>query len=95
MAYPPAEPAATAPMKLAGDCGSSRISGILRAATQELTRDDVSPSPLHRRRRRTTATHRPASTAPDLTYPNGGTADYLATGAQTDGLFGLYRWEEP
>jgi mannose-6-phosphate isomerase-like protein (cupin superfamily) len=39
-----------------------------------------------------TAKYRPASSAPDLTYPNGGTADYLATGAQTDGLFGLYRW---
>ena len=38
------------------------------------------------------ATYRPVSTAPDLAYPNGGTADYLATGAATDGLFGLYRW---
>jgi hypothetical protein len=39
-----------------------------------------------------TATYRPTSAAPDITYPNGGTADYLATGAQTEGLFGLYRW---
>jgi mannose-6-phosphate isomerase-like protein (cupin superfamily) len=28
----------------------------------------------------------------DLTYDSGGTVDYLATGARTDGLFGLYRW---
>jgi mannose-6-phosphate isomerase-like protein (cupin superfamily) len=38
------------------------------------------------------ATYRPASTEPDLTYASGGTADYLATGSTTDGLFGLYRW---
>ena len=38
------------------------------------------------------ATYRPNATPPDLTYPSGGTADYLATGASTDGLFGLYRW---
>ena len=31
-------------------------------------------------------------TAPDLTYRNGGTCEYLATGDQTDGRFGLYRW---
>ena len=28
----------------------------------------------------------------DVTYPNGGTVDYLATGEATGGLFGLYRW---
>ena len=39
-----------------------------------------------------TATYRPTSAPHDLTYPNGGTADYLATGAQTDSHFGLYRW---
>jgi mannose-6-phosphate isomerase-like protein (cupin superfamily) len=39
------------------------------------------------------ATHRPAGQAPDLTYPNGNTVHYLATGAATDGLFGLYRYE--
>ena len=38
------------------------------------------------------AVYRPTSTPPDLTYQNGTTADYLATGASTDGLFGLYRW---
>lgn len=38
------------------------------------------------------ATYRPASAAPDLIYRSGTTVDYLATGASTDGLFGLYRW---
>lgn len=37
-------------------------------------------------------TIRPASTAPDLVFPSGTTAAYLATGATTGGLFGLYRW---
>jgi mannose-6-phosphate isomerase-like protein (cupin superfamily) len=39
-----------------------------------------------------TATLRRAEVPPDLTYANGTTVDYLATGASTDGLFGLYRW---
>jgi len=38
------------------------------------------------------ATYRPSSARHDLTYERGNTADYLATGASTDGLFGLYRW---
>ena len=38
------------------------------------------------------ATYRPANQAPELTYPNGNKGHYLATGASTDGLFGLYRW---
>ena len=38
------------------------------------------------------ATYRPADHDPELTYPTGNTAHYLATGASTDGLFGLYRW---
>lgn len=29
---------------------------------------------------------------PDLTYASGVKVDYLATGASTDGEFGLYRW---
>ena len=36
---------------------------------------------------------RPASTPPELTRPGGGAAHFLATGAQTDGRFGLYRWD--
>ena len=39
------------------------------------------------------AVYRPADHQPDLTYPNGNTVHYLATGAATDGGFGLYRWE--
>ncbi|QIK76138.1 cupin domain-containing protein [Nocardioides piscis] len=38
------------------------------------------------------ARYRPATTPPDLPLP-GGSASYLATGATTDGRFGLYRWD--
>lgn len=38
------------------------------------------------------ATYRPTTSPPDVTYKNGTTVDYLATGAGTGGLFGLYRW---
>jgi mannose-6-phosphate isomerase-like protein (cupin superfamily) len=38
------------------------------------------------------ALYRPADQGPELTYANGNTAHYLATGASTNGLFGLYRW---
>jgi hypothetical protein len=38
------------------------------------------------------ATYRQADHTPELTYPTGNTAHYLATGASTGGLFGLYRW---
>ena len=41
------------------------------------------------------ATLRRAGDPPDLVYPSGNTVDYLATGASTDGLFGLYRWSMP
>lgn len=39
------------------------------------------------------ATHRPAGQQPDIEYPTGVRAHYLATGASTNGQFGLYRWE--
>jgi len=39
-----------------------------------------------------TARLRRAATPFDVRYASGGTVDYLATGASTDGLFGLYRW---
>lgn len=35
---------------------------------------------------------RQARTEPEVRYKNGGTAEYLATGESTGGLFGLYRW---
>ena len=39
------------------------------------------------------ATYRPVGHEPELTYRNGNTVHYLATGASTGGLFGMYRWE--
>ncbi|MBO3743157.1 cupin domain-containing protein [Actinoplanes flavus] len=39
------------------------------------------------------AWHRPAGSKAELVYPNGTRVHYLATGASTGGLFGLYRWE--
>jgi mannose-6-phosphate isomerase-like protein (cupin superfamily) len=36
---------------------------------------------------------RAADAPPDVRYKNGGTAHFLATGASTNGQFGLYRWE--
>jgi mannose-6-phosphate isomerase-like protein (cupin superfamily) len=38
------------------------------------------------------ATYRAVDHPPELTYPSGTTVDYLATGASTGGLFGLYRY---
>ena len=35
---------------------------------------------------------RRADAAPEVTYASGVTVEYLATGAATDGDFGLYRW---
>lgn len=40
-----------------------------------------------------TATVRPSDTPAELVYPNGNRVRYLATSAQTGGLFGVYRWE--
>jgi mannose-6-phosphate isomerase-like protein (cupin superfamily) len=39
------------------------------------------------------ATHRPAGSEPDLVYPNGVRVHHLSRGADTGGLFGLYRWD--
>jgi mannose-6-phosphate isomerase-like protein (cupin superfamily) len=39
------------------------------------------------------ATVRRAGALPELEYPNGNRVSYLATGATTGGLFGLYRWD--
>lgn len=39
------------------------------------------------------ASFRPHGQAPDLLYPSGTSVHYLATGASTDGRFGLYRWD--
>ncbi len=40
-----------------------------------------------------TASLRTSDALPDLRYSNGNLVHYLATGATTDGQFGLYRWE--
>ena len=39
------------------------------------------------------ATLRQSDHEPDLRYASGGTVHYVATGASTNGQFGLYRWE--
>jgi mannose-6-phosphate isomerase-like protein (cupin superfamily) len=39
------------------------------------------------------ASYRPSDQTPELVYPSGNTVRYLATGASTGGLFGMYRWE--
>jgi mannose-6-phosphate isomerase-like protein (cupin superfamily) len=36
---------------------------------------------------------RPADQEPELSFRSGGAASYLATGASTNGQFGLYRWD--
>lgn len=40
-----------------------------------------------------TARLRGTNRAPELRYANGNVVHYLETGASTNGLFGLYRWE--
>ncbi|MBM7784948.1 cupin domain-containing protein [Tenggerimyces flavus] len=41
------------------------------------------------------ATYRPVDSAPELVYATGTHIHYLATGASTDGDFGMYRYEMP
>lgn len=41
----------------------------------------------------TSVTYRRADAPPDLCHASGGGAHYLATGATTNGQFGLYRWD--
>lgn len=50
------------------------------------------PAPVHLGNGEVLARFRPAGTPPELPRPNGA-ASYLATGATTDGRFGLYRWD--
>lgn len=40
----------------------------------------------------TSAWLRPSATPPDLVMPDGQTCEFIATSADTNGLFGLYRW---
>ena len=39
------------------------------------------------------ALYRPGDAEPELSTRSGGSASYLATGASTNGQFGLYRWD--
>lgn len=39
------------------------------------------------------ATHRTADHTPEIVYQNGTSVHYLATGASTNGQFGMYRWD--
>ena len=39
------------------------------------------------------ATHRAADHEPELARPSGNSVSYVATGASTDGQFGLYRFD--
>lgn len=50
------------------------------------------PDPVHLGSGEASASYRPAGTPPELPRP-GGAASYLATGADTGGRFGLYRWD--
>jgi mannose-6-phosphate isomerase-like protein (cupin superfamily) len=47
----------------------------------------------HGERGEVSAALRPATAEPDLRMAGGSSAGYLATGASTDGRFGLYRWD--
>lgn len=51
------------------------------------------PEPIYQGDRgETTAWHRPFDADPDIVYANGTTAHYLVTGAISDRLLGIYRW---
>src|SRR5687767_5901415 len=51
------------------------------------------PDPVYFGESGETSAHvRRSDAPPDLVYANGGTVDYLARGATTDGGLGLYRW---
>jgi quercetin dioxygenase-like cupin family protein len=50
------------------------------------------PDPVYLGDGEQSATLRSGDADPDLAYTNGGSVDYLATGALTAGAFGLYRW---
>jgi mannose-6-phosphate isomerase-like protein (cupin superfamily) len=52
------------------------------------------PEPLfHGETGEASARLRSSEAAPEVSNPGGTTVHYLATGAQTDGQLGLYRWE--
>lgn len=50
------------------------------------------PARYHGNLGQRTAWVHPADAEPELTYTNGGLVSYLATGANTEGQFGMYKW---
>ena len=50
------------------------------------------PDSYHGERGEASAWLHAAGQEPEITYRNGGTCEYLATGDRTEGRFGLYRW---
>lgn len=61
-----------------------------------MSRDSRAPYPdprYHGEGGEPSATFRASGTPPELEYPNGTRVRYLASGAATGGLFGLFRWE--
>lgn len=53
------------------------------------------PPPRHHGPGTTDAVLRPGSRGPDLVFARGGAVHHLATGAQTGGDYGLFRWDMP
>ena len=51
------------------------------------------PPPRHHGAGAATASLRRADAPPELTFPSGGSASYLATSASTGGDYGLFRWD--
>lgn len=51
------------------------------------------PPVRHTGPRTTNATFRPADQPPELAFPSGGAASYLATQTSTAGEYGLFRWD--
>src|SRR3954470_8719106 len=72
---------------------------ISRSAADDLPLDEVStpmsypPPQYFADHGAASATYRPADTTPDLTIGIKSQVGYLATGATTEGQFGLYRWD--
>src|SRR5688500_10894382 len=59
-----------------------------------MTHPTVYPEPRYRGGTgEVSATLRRANHKPELSHASGGGAHYLATGASTNGEFGLYRWD--
>jgi mannose-6-phosphate isomerase-like protein (cupin superfamily) len=53
------------------------------------------PPPVYEGDGDASAVYRPAGSPPELVNPSGTRIEYLATGASTRGLFGLYRYSMP